>query len=137
MLGSVPNMFNGIVVRSIWWHGNEVNPFQDAAFGQLFSYCLAFVKGGVVPDDADLLVRVYFEKLFGRIEHFFTVLPSHLVEMALETLLVEEANVALGLFLAINLDDGPLAFLKPAFSDDSFLIHTDFVTGEDLPGFVC
>lgn len=52
--------------------------------------------------------------------------------MALAVLLVEEINVVLGLFLTVYLDDRPFSFFEPAFSDDGFLVHSDFVAGEDF-----
>lgn len=92
------------------------------------------MKGCIVPNDAYPLVGVLMEELLHSLEYFITVLPGRLIEMTLVVLLIQETNVALGLFLAVNLDDGSLTFFEPAFTNDSLLVHTYLVSSEDFPG---
>src|SRR6266536_253845 len=95
LFGRVPDMLIGIVVWCIGWHGDEVDAFKQAACFQLSSNLQAFVKRGIVTDNADLFVWVFTQELFSRFQYFITVLPGHLVEMAAKSLLVQEADVTL------------------------------------------
>ena len=88
LLCCIPNMFNGIVVWSIGWHGNKVNALEQASFFQLLSYLSALVKWGIIPDDAKLLVRVVLQKMLECLEYFTGFLSGHLKQFTVEALLV-------------------------------------------------
>ena len=88
LLCGIPNMFNGIVVRSIGWHGNKMNSLQQSTFFQLLSYLFALMKRGIIPDDAKLLVRVVLQKMLECLEYFTGFLSGHLKQFTVEALLV-------------------------------------------------
>ncbi len=80
-----------------------------------------------------LFVWIFFKKLSYCSQHCLAILPGHLVEMTTVAFLVKKTDVALGLFLAVNANDGSLSFFEPAFSYDCLLIHAYLVTSESLP----
>jgi hypothetical protein len=60
LLGGIPDMFNGVVIWGIGWHGNEMDTLQDASFFQFIPYCFALMERCVVPDNTKLLSGMFF-----------------------------------------------------------------------------
>ena len=111
-----------------------MDSLHDATSLKLLPDIFASVEGRIVPDDGYVFVWMFSEELLHGYEYCFAVLlVGHLVEVASETLLVQEANVALVLLLAINLDDRSLTTFEPASPDDGFLLHLDLVHGKHFP----
>ncbi len=87
----------------------------------------------VIPDDSNMFVWVFKEKLVHGFQYFFAVLPGCLVEMTFVVLLVQEADVALGICFTVHLNDGAFALSQPTLSDDGLLLHLYFIYGKYLP----
>ena len=60
--GISPNMFDGVVVRSIGRHGNKVEVFKRSLFREFCLDHLTFMPLGVIPDDTDFLSWVFLHE---------------------------------------------------------------------------